>query len=647
MLAFIKNVIIRILAFYASIKGFILLKRKSTLVVGSQRTSHEIFSKDIMKRPHALGLGNFFGRWLGCCLGCLDSRDPKWGQTKKIFIPLFDSKPDPDMIMVRWRGNLLNLYNKSKSDYQPISIHEIINNVPLYFVLNIVFGETFVDVFKAEIDALKILSDELMCISFNNKWARYQFYEYLSTAANKKLSEFMIRWEKLLRCAKNERYLSDGIYQKLLENYYDSGLEWKYFSQTMIEVTFANQDVTIASMAWLLVHYSLHPCHEADPQNFIEESARITPIIKYSMPKTTTKDFIIDGHFYGSGTTVIVDFDALGHSADWGTADLDFNPARFDAIEKKDFVGRFGYGGRHCPGNKLTNLLFNYIIQYLRRYWVLIPTSPVITIKDIKIDPAKPFRNPIHKVYLLPKSLYSPKSIYYECHPCAEINENVFMAISVNTRSPFLTDDNLLFGIIKYLSERNASKKVLILICDAIAKYNLQAFDHYNASNSSTEAAAIGDKFIGIFKNAVNKCGADNVIICRWNDINHSDLSFLEDDKKLIDRVASIAERFVQYRGQGVVNTSYQSKIELVKKYILSEIGVLINGVCYNGIHYRVLYYSGTPEHLKKFAGDPKSLHNLVLSIYNDSDFKNTLDRIVGCSAVKTPKCQGFIGIEA
>jgi cytochrome P450 len=621
-----------------------------TLIITNRSMCQEIFSKDIMHRADALGMGDFFGRWLGSCLGCLDSRDPKWAQIKKIFKPLFDIKPDMS-INLDWEDNLTKLFNGSHHDYKPIPIEKIIGNLPLYFIFKILFGKIFTSNFKTDIDSLQSLSNELMCISFNHLYAKNRFYRYLPTYSNKKLSNFMIAWEKLLETAKKDSLvMTEGIYHRLLDNYIASGLKWQYFSQTMIEITFANQDVTIPSLAWLLVHYSLHPdinMVECDPQHFIEESARMSPIIKYSMPKITTKNIIIDGQMYTKGTTVIVDFEALGYNSDWKMDDLAlFNPQRFNDIEKTDFVGRFGYGSRHCPGNKLTNILFQYVVNYLGQKWKLIPTSPNIIIGDIKKDPTKIFSNPIHLVHLLPGSLYNPTSIYYDCPPYAEIKEWAFMAISVNARSPILVDKSLTLKVIKYISERNQNKKVLILVCDDIAKYNIQAFEHCSPNKASTRATELGDKFIEIFTNAIRECGADNIITCRWTDIVSDDLSYLEEDENLNKRVTTIAQKFLQYRGQGIINTSYESKIELIKKYIFSEIGVLINGVYYNGIHFRVLYYCGTKDHLNKFAGDTGSLHHLILSIYNDPIFRNTYHKIRSHSTNGLEKIQGFIGIK-
>ena len=68
----------------------------------SPKICREIFSKDVTVRSPDLGLGDLFKRWLGYALGAVDSRNPAWGQIKKIFKPVFDSDMPAD--------NLINDY---------------------------------------------------------------------------------------------------------------------------------------------------------------------------------------------------------------------------------------------------------------------------------------------------------------------------------------------------------------------------------------------------------------------------------------------------------------------------------------------------------------------------------------------------------
>lgn len=42
-----------------------------------------------MNRPSDLGFGSLFDRWLGQWLGCLEIKDPRWGQLKKIYNPVY------------------------------------------------------------------------------------------------------------------------------------------------------------------------------------------------------------------------------------------------------------------------------------------------------------------------------------------------------------------------------------------------------------------------------------------------------------------------------------------------------------------------------------------------------------------------------
>jgi hypothetical protein len=80
------------------------------VLIQSQRICKEIFSLETT-RPKALGLGNLFHRWLGHCLGCLDTKHSAWSRLKGIFKPLFEPKEHVyDELMEEWNKELEILY---------------------------------------------------------------------------------------------------------------------------------------------------------------------------------------------------------------------------------------------------------------------------------------------------------------------------------------------------------------------------------------------------------------------------------------------------------------------------------------------------------------------------------------------------------
>merc|ERR1711916_68067 len=165
-----------------------------------------------------------------------------------------------------------------------------------------------------------------------------------------------------------------------------------------------------------------------------------------------------------------------------------------------------------------------------------------------------------------------------------------------------------------------------------------------------SEALELGSRFVTVFEEAIDSQKlTDRVKICRWtDDANRASaelIEFLKSDDALSKRVDTIARNYLTYRG-GKLNKSFDRKLGLAKEYIFSEIPVLISGIVIDGVHYRLLHYSGSHVHLDKFVNDDNSLHNLIQDIYADPEFAPVLNEIVNRSIVQRPKEPGFIGIE-
>ena len=624
------------------------------VLIHSPKICREVFCKDTV-RPKNLGLGNLFDRWLGSCMGCLDTRDQAWSLLKKIFRPLFDSKNKFDVnLILEWDMNLKLLYEKSKLRCRPVGIEEIVNDLPLKFILWLIFGKTFVGHYAKNFNTLQICAKLIMFHTFNNKVAKYKFHRYLPTKINKILIVFKREWEFILGLAKDDVFVrKEGIYDQLFENYLafrkSNKVEYEMFSQTLAEIVYANQDVAVPSMAWLLVNYSKYYSllDLSRPMCFIEESARLCPIFLTSMPKIVCCEIKINGeHKINKNSVVLIDFVGLGRSKDFvGMDDLDrFRPGRFDEIRMNEFVGRFGFGGRRCPGSGLANLLFCEVLAYLGKNWSFAAGDSSCHVVDV--DRRRPFIMPMVDLWILPsRCVIDSKFIYYNCSPFAKEYNDGFLAISVNRRSVFLKDVDKAHKLVGCMANRQ--KETVILVADEIAHYNLQAFDHFSKSRAIVEAKNLGDAFIKVFRESIELYGEGRVQLCRWNDLKVPDMTeTLMNHVELKKRIMIIANNFLNNRGKGLVNKSYDDKIELVGKYICHEVPVLVCGICYGAKWYRLLYYSGTLGHFEKFAGNKESLHNLILDVIIKPEFETIRNEI--CRVMKAERCKvaGFIGVD-
>jgi len=151
----IKRWFIRFIVFLQSI--FMSCASSDIFIIKDFGAYYEILSQDITSRSNDLDLGNLFDRYLGKCLGSLDSRDPKWGKLKKIFKPIFNSSDTNDKlddIIKEWDNHLTSVFEKTLKTENCVSIYEIANDIPLNFILYLTFGKDFVknnDVFFNEL----------------------------------------------------------------------------------------------------------------------------------------------------------------------------------------------------------------------------------------------------------------------------------------------------------------------------------------------------------------------------------------------------------------------------------------------------------------------------------------------------------------
>ena len=587
-----------------------------------------------------LGLGDLLGRWLGLCMGNIDSQNNNWSLLKKVFKPLFEIKYNDacQELLVEWEVTLDKLYEKR----QPVDIADLIKDLPTKCMLYIIFGKTFVIDNQHKFTELNLYAKELMGTIFsNNTYAKYYWYRFLPTKTNMTLSQFQKTWKCVIDSAYNNQYvIKEGLYHKLFNNYEKYKVCFEMFSQTLIEVIYTNQDPIVPSLAWSMVHYALYPNTLNNYAHFIEESARIEPILLASLPKKTINDIVIDGKIIKKDTIVCIDLKNIGYSPEWNMSDLDqFNPERFD--KQTCFVTRFGYGGRQCPGKNLANLLLSEILKIIHRKWILIPAK-----NNIGVDDSRQFRMPVINLWIATKFDLSTDNtkIYCNCNPVFEKKEYGFIGISVCKTSPYLEQQKC-DDLAKFI-KKSTDEKFLILIADQIAYYNMKAFEDYGERKSIDKSLALGEQMFNLFSNSIARYNCGNIQLCRWNDLGIPDMSQeLDRFKKLNERVTFVANQFIQYRRPKTTPKSYRKIFPLVKSYIYNELPILVCGVFYQGIHYKLLHYSGTVDHLNRFLKGKSQLPELSIDIIFENEFQDVKNLIVKKLGYDI-KIPGSIGID-
>lgn len=635
-----------------------------TLALQSPSICRKIYSKN-MTIPNNLEMGDLFGRWLGQCLGAVDTRSQAWRYLKIIFAPLFEANSEfVQELIVDFDKNIQRLHQLSTTTKQPIQIEEIVDDLPLKYILRLIFGNTFVSKYNKTFDMLKKDANTLMYESFHNKYAKYKFYRLLLlTKTNLTLGRFINTFGSILYAAGEETSVRDeGKYWQVYGSYlqHHDVISYEMFSQTLTEIIFANQDVVCPSISWLFVHYTLYSKHVESNKlsNFIEESARFQPVFPVSIPKTIATDHIFGSYIVKKGTNVCIDFINIGKCDEWKMDDLDtFRPSRYDDVEMKDFVNRFGFGGRRCPGSKLAINLFTHALDHLAKEWKFTPSG------EPGIDKTKAFIVPLLDVFISPISrpreekkediveeekksfvVSEKESIHYYFTDPSKTGD-AFLGVSVSKASPFLTDPTKVDKVVKFFSK--CDHETVIFIVDEIAKHNLRAFENYSPTKSLIKALELGDALVSLFSDSVKKYGNDKIKICRWKDaFIFNMVDALKAYPTLHTRVTAVAENFLSKRGQGLISSSYQKKIGHVVDYIYSELPPMICGIKYNGKWYRTMYYAGTKEHLDKFVGNKSSLLTLMTDIITDNEFQDVKKCILETSKSDVCINKGFIGID-
>lgn len=634
------------------------------LKLSSQSICKKVFTKNLL-RPKELNLGNLFERFIGDCLGCINTDKKEWGLLKKIFKPIFDQNNDIiidkiNKTLILWDIELNDIYSKQTSLNKKNKLIDIICSFPLKFILFVIFGDKFVSKHNDIFEELQLLAKDIMSNVFNNTFAKYTFYKFFPTKTNKALNKFYKLWNTITQLAINQLIDSnDCLFGKVYKNYkqYEQFVTYEMFSQTLIEIIFANQDVTLPSAMWMLYYYSKfeHKLNYSNIDYFIEECSRCSPIFPTSMPKITTDNIDLEnGVIIKKNTLIVIDFFDIGLSNEWNMTNLnDFEPDRFKTLENNlrseltinDFISKFGYGARKCPGKNIGNLLFRKALLYVFQNWEFQLSHSKSDLVNIELEDM-PFLAPkcnIKLVNRLDKIIKSKIMTNYGS-PTQKFHEMFFVGISVSDNSPYLKDNDLSSNLIKLLKLQN--KKCVILIADSISKYNYQAFDGLSETKAMTKANDTGQKLFNIFYNSTNENNCSDFIkICRWDDLQYPEFTEqLKTNKLLDDRIEQIGENFINKRHSN--SPKSQKKIDLVKKYIYSELSVLVCGVCFNNEWYRILCYSGSNAYLKEFYKNEKSLCRLIDDIIVNNEFDDTKKIIM--SNLNTNKCKkiGFFGID-
>jgi len=348
----------------------------------------------VMGHPVDMGLGQFFVRFLGECMGAANGK--AWDQHRKVFRSAMTSAiADASLENIvasldEWEEETIQPLVKKG---EKIKIHKLVGLMPITVMLNIFFGRTFVSKHYKKIIKLKEDVEQILDTILYDKSASVDSYKYLDTEPNRVLKDFQQGWADLLRTYEKSTERMDGYGGSL-----DAALEYleannnalthSQMAATMVEIIFANQDVLNPAMTWLVADLIIYPKTvkslglQADQAidrsslekefsgvyNAIRESARVHPFFPFSFANITKTEMVLAGYTIPEGTRISIDQYSLNHNPKYWSDPTEFKPERFDNLKElteKWGAFRFGFGGRRCPGQFYANLIMANVVSRL------------------------------------------------------------------------------------------------------------------------------------------------------------------------------------------------------------------------------------------------------------------------------------------
>ncbi|KAG9230924.1 cytochrome P450 oxidoreductase GliC [Amylocarpus encephaloides] len=274
--------------------------------------------------------------------------------------------------------------------------------LPFRIVTTIIFGRLEENT-RDKLEALIPLRERLFQTALNGGLARFWWGRLFRPSIGSSLKRFKKSWKAF----NSEIYgdlKSKGVNTPLV-NFYravDIGLITEIqMLQTLDEILFANLDVTMGGISWLLVFLASSPNIQAELRHEFEnhgihksswselttyvmssstllsatiaESSRLKPLAPFSVPQAIPSKRTVGKFVFPKGTNFIVDTYALNTNPEfWGDDSTDYRPSRFLTLSPTKLrynFWRFGFGPRQCMGKYIADVMMRaLVIHILQNY---------------------------------------------------------------------------------------------------------------------------------------------------------------------------------------------------------------------------------------------------------------------------------------
>ena len=284
-------------------------------------------------------------------------------------------------------------------------IHDL-KFIPFLFVARIIFGPLSVGL-ERKLEALIPQREALFRKVIQGGMSRFALLRHLPLSEMNELRDFKRRWKSWNDEAHTHALLNatDSNGAPILDMYADmetGKITQEQLLQTIDEILFANLDVMMNGLSWVLVFLAANISVQADLREEIRanespelratylsgpglssttlltacilESARLRPAAAFSVPQSCPTARNLDGYEVPAGTNFVIDSYALNiRDPFWGKDRDKFQPRRWKKLaNNRDLryqYWRFGFAPRTCMGKYVADLILTATIVEVLNKW--------------------------------------------------------------------------------------------------------------------------------------------------------------------------------------------------------------------------------------------------------------------------------------
>jgi len=343
--------------------------------------------------------GWLMGELLGNCVGLVSGR--KWEKLRAITeVPFLHNAASSYVDGIEWRvkRHFDSLHENGALNQGILNPVDDFKFLPFSILADIIYGEAW-RFAEEELRNLIPLRESIFAAVIQGGITRFSWSQYISLSRIRDLRTFKKAWSNF-NDKVHEKAVEHGISSPIVQ-YYEaigSGVSTKEeILQTLDEMLFANLDVTMGGISWVLmflasnqkmqtelyeeIKQSTFDRDERDELKsyisssstllsvFIMESSRLKPLAAFSVPQGVPTSRIVGGFIIPAGTNCIVDSHALNtNTTFWGDDSNAFRPSRFlerSATKSRYQFWRFGFGPRTCMGKHIANIIMRVLLTHL------------------------------------------------------------------------------------------------------------------------------------------------------------------------------------------------------------------------------------------------------------------------------------------